>query len=239
MTVNDVVTLPATPAVFNKTTTNTIRKFNHTHRTLMYGRTPVELLDNIFMGDMAKNSLLEYLRTRCNTPIIDYDEIRTDNFLEPDPGWDFKVGNMLIKVEVKSSTPPKNEDRQAIINNRDIKITASHDNGDTMIPPNTLESEIHVQVYYYARPYKNGYDSFQALENDLTADPNRIHGIINSEKYNQPLFFGWNTKTNIIRFANTLQPPTWTFSWTTRVYWKCPISQAMTLPQLIEFINTH
>jgi len=239
MTVNDIVTLPVSQAVLNKTATNTIRKYSHTNRNLMYGRTPVELLDNIFMGDMAKNSLLEYLRPRCNNPIIDYDEIRTDNFLEPDPGWDFKVGNTQIKVEVKSSTPPNNESHQSIINNRDIKITASHDNGVTMILPTTLESEIHVQVYFYARPYRNGYDSFQTLQNDLTADPNCIHRIINSAKYNEPLFFGWNTKENIIRYANTLRPPTWTFSWTTRVYWKCPIREAMTLPQLIEFINTH
>jgi len=58
MTVNDVITLPVPHTVLSKTATNTIRKYSHTHRTLMYGRTPVELLDNIFMGDMAKNSLL-------------------------------------------------------------------------------------------------------------------------------------------------------------------------------------
>jgi len=108
-----------------------------------------------------------------------------------------------------------------------------------MIPPETLESEIHVQVYFYARPYRKGYDSFQALQNDLTANTNCIHRIINSSKYNEPLFFGWNTKTNIIGYANTLRPPTWSFGWTTRVYWKCPIREAMTLPKLIDFINTH
>lgn len=239
MTQNDIITLPASQAVLNKTALNTIRKYSHTHRTLMYGRTPVELLDNIFMGDMAKNALLEYLRTLCTSEIIDFDEIRTDNFLEPDPGWDFKVGNSLINVEVKSSTPPNNENFQSIINNRDIKITASHDNGATMISPNNLESEIHVQVYFYARPYKNGYNSFEELQNNLTVDPNSIHRIINSAKYNQPLFFGWNTKENIIRYSNTLRPPTWSFSWTTRVYWRCPIREAMTLQQLIDFINSH
>ena len=53
MTINDIITLPVSQAVINKTVTNTIRKYSHTHRTLMYGRTPVELLDNIYMGDMA------------------------------------------------------------------------------------------------------------------------------------------------------------------------------------------
>lgn len=239
MIVNDIVILPFNQNVLVKTSANTIRKYSYTHRTLMYGRTPVELLDNIFMGDLAKNSLLDYLRPLCNNPIIDYDEIRTDNFTEPDPGWDFKVGNNLIKVEVKSSTPPNNESSQEIINKRDIKITASHDNGCTWIRPETLESEIHIQVYFYAKPYRNGYDNFQVLYNDLIADSNCIHRIINSNKYYQPLFFGWNTKENIINYANTLRPNTWTFSWTTRVYWRCPISNAFTLPQLIEYINNH
>jgi hypothetical protein len=239
MTQNDIVTLPVNRMVLNKTANNTIRKYSHTHRTLMYGRTPVELLDNIFMGDIAKNSLLEYLRANCICPIVDYDEIRTDGFIDPDPGWDFKVGNSSIKVEVKSSTPPNNETKQDIINKRDIKITASHDNGANMIMANTLESDIHVQVYFYARPYKNGYENFQQLQNVLTSDPNSIHRIINSAKYNEPLFFGWNTKTNIIRYANTLKPPTWSFSWTTRVYWRCPISEAMTLNQLVDFINSN
>ncbi len=239
MTLNDVITLPFNQDILDKTATNTIRKYSHTHRTLMYGRTPVELLDNIFMGDLAKNALLEYLRPRCNRQIIDYDEIRTDNFQEPDPGWDFQVGNNRVKVEVKSSTPPNNENHASIINNRDIKITASHDNGNTMIRPETLESEIHIQIYFYARPYKNGFTSFQALQDELTANPTRIHEIINSNKYNQPLFFGYNTKGNIIRYSTTLHPNTWTFSWTTRVYWRCPINEASTLPQLIDFINNN
>lgn len=237
MTVNDIVTLPVPQLVINKTATNTIHKYSHTNRTLMYGRTPVELLDNIFMGDMAKNSLLGYLRLTCNIPIVDYDEIRIDNFTDADPGWDFKVGNTSVKVEVKSSTPPNGESREAIINKRDIKITASHDKGKTWIFPDTLESQIHVQIYFEARPYKNGFDSFDALKSALVTDPKSIHRIINSTKYNHPLFFGWNTKDRIIHYSNTLNPPTWTFNWTTRIYWRCPINEALTLPQLIEFVN--
>jgi hypothetical protein len=73
--------------------------------SMMYNRTPVELLDNIFMGDLAKNALLEWLKPRCNCVITDYDEMRTDNFKEPDPGWDFIAGNKHLKAEVKSSIP--------------------------------------------------------------------------------------------------------------------------------------
>jgi hypothetical protein len=239
MTQNDIIKLPVTSTIVDKTATNTINKYSHTNKSLMYGRTPVELLDNIYMGDMAKNAILEYLRANCSNPIVDYDEIRTDNFLEADPGWDFLVGNTRIKVEVKSSTPPNGENHIDIINKRDIKITASHNNGANMIPPESIESDIHIQIYFYAKPYKNGYNDFQVLQNDLTADPNCIHKIINSPKYNEPLFFGWDTKTNIIKYVNTLNPSTWTFSWTSRVYWRCPINQAMTLQQLVDFINSN
>ncbi|MEI9908716.1 MAG: hypothetical protein WDO71_03030 [Bacteroidota bacterium] len=66
-------------------------------------------------GDLAKNSLLEYLRPLSTQPIMDYDELRTDNFEEPDPGWDIKAGAKQIKIEVKSSIPTNHESHQAII----------------------------------------------------------------------------------------------------------------------------
>jgi hypothetical protein len=205
----------------------------------MYGRTPVELLDNIFMGDLAKNSLLEYLRPLSTQPIMDYDELRTDNFEEPDPGWDIKAGGKQIKIEVKSSIPTNLESHQAIINKRDIKITASHDKGNTWIEPGTLESELHIQVYFYAKPYKKGYNQFDILRGDITADNNTLHRIINSDKYKQPLFFGWNKKQNIVQYVTSLKPNTWSFEKTSRMYWRCPIKEAFTMPQLIEYINSN
>ena len=43
----------------------------------------------------------------------------------------------------------------------------------------------------------------------------------------------------LFNLFNTLILATWTFSWTTRVYWRCPINEAMTLKQLVDFINTN
>lgn len=136
----------------------------------MYSRTPIELLDNIYMGDIAKNALIDYLRKHSQLEVIDYDEIRTDDFKEHDPGWDFMIGQKKIKVEVKSSIPPNQESKENIINLRDIKITASHDNGNTWIMPNEIDSDIHVQVYFYARSYRNGYTSFDKLAEDVHAN---------------------------------------------------------------------
>jgi len=162
-----------------------------------------ELLDNIYMGDIAKNALVSYLRSH-SISVIDYDEIRTDNFMEHDPGWDFKIGKKMITVEVKSSIPPNNEPKSNLIKYRDIKITASHDKGKTWIKPEDIDSNIHIQIYFYTKPYRNGYDSFDTLARDISTNYHLIDKIINASKYNEPLFAGWTTKKNIIGYLNTL-----------------------------------
>lgn len=237
MTINDVVVLPFGGQILKKTAMNAIRKYSHTSTSMMYNRTPVELLDNIFMGDLAKNALLEWLKPRCNSNITDYDEVRTDNFKEPDPGWDFIAGNKQLKAEVKSSIPTHNENYNRIITLRDIKITASHDKGLTWIDPKTLESDIHIQIYFYAKPWKNGYSNFDNLAHDLNTNPGLIHSVINTKKYSEPLFFGWNIKKNIIAYSEKLDNPTWSFDKTSRIYWKCPIKEAFNLSQLVKYIN--
>ena len=238
-TVNDIFELPVSREVIEKTLRNTVKKYNFTCRALMYSRTPVELLDNLYMGDMAKNALYDYLVKHCSCPVIDYDEVRTDNFQNHDPGWDLMVGNKKIKVEIKSSIPPNSESRDNIVRLRDIKITASHDEGRTWINPHDLESDIHVQVYFYAKSYRNGYSSFEELSSVISQDMWKVREIINSDKYNHPLFFGYNTKENIIRHLESLPKDrrTWTFSWTHRIYWRCPIKDAYNMPSLIGLID--
>lgn len=236
MVESDILALPVTDEVVEKTMINTAKKFSYTYQTLMYSRTPIELLDNIYMGDVAKNALVAYLRAHSTLPIIDYDEIRTDGFQTHDPGWDFMIGESGIKVEVKSSIPPNRESGASLINLRDIKITASHDKGKTWMPPEEIESDVHVQVYFYATPYREGYDSFDKLASDLEKDYRIIGRLINASKYNHPLFLGWTTKKRIIRHLNTLpqEQRTWTFAWTSRIYWKSPIKDALNMPQLLK-----
>ena len=234
---NQVINLPFNDIIIEKTIDNAIKKLFYTMSNLMYSRPPVEIFDNIVMGDIAKNAILCYLRTKCNKPIIDYDEIRDDDFKNPDPGWDFQFGKKKIKVEVKSSIPPKGESFDDIIAKRDIKITASHDNGRTMIPVNDLMSDIHIQVYFYAVTYKMGYNSLKELYDAIKGNRDKAKAIINIDKYKDPLFFGWDTKDNIKRYFNEFKPNTWTFSWTDRIYWRCPIFKAYDLDALIDIIN--
>ncbi len=238
MNIHQVTILPLSRYTEEKTESNVLKKYKHTYTTMMYRRTPVELLENLYMGDLAKNALLEYLRPRCSHSITDFDEVRSDRFLLPDPGWDMKVGKAQVKLEVKSSIPPNQESPDDIIRLRDIKITASHDNGKTWIKPEEIESEIHVQVYFFTRTSKGVYKDFELLFQDLEREENAIFRILDTSRFKEPRFFGWNHRKNIIRYTQTLKPHTWGFPRTKRIYYRCPISEAFSLPQLITHINT-
>ncbi len=107
MKIEDVLKLPLNEFIIAKTLKNSVKKYLYTIQNLTYKRTPVELLDNLYMGDIAKNAIFDYLKDRVSNTLIDYDEIRTDEFKQADPGWDFKIGKRPVKIEVKSSLPPK------------------------------------------------------------------------------------------------------------------------------------
>lgn len=235
MKIQDIIVLPVDDGIINKTVNNAIKKYDYTINNLSYSRTPVEQLDNIYMGDLAKNALVAYFRNQ-RIVVEDYDEIRTDNFQDHDPGWDFKLGKHKLRCEVKSLIPPNNESDSDIIAKRDIKVIASHDkHQETVIPAERLDCELHFQIYFRAVTYKKGYDDFKKLLNDLKQNPAIIHQIINSSKYNKPLFFGVAAKKEIINYAKNLG--TWTFSWTSALYWCCPISKAHNLQELINALK--
>ena len=48
MTEKEIIVLPVTREIIEKTMLNTQKKYSNTYKTLMYNRTPVELLDNIY-----------------------------------------------------------------------------------------------------------------------------------------------------------------------------------------------
>jgi hypothetical protein len=248
MITNEIMDFTVPNSVIDKTIDTTIKKYLYTIRNLTYQRTPVELLDNLFMGDFAKNSLFYYLKEVNGKNVVDYDEIRTDNFQHPDPGWDIMSLDNNLKIEVKSSIVP-NVDRgntdlitsQNLINKRDVKITASHNKGNTYINPESLESDIHVQIYFFnARTYRNGINDLNMLANEITTNRLKVNDYINIRKYINAKYFGFSLKQEIIDFKNYNMNnnilPTWTFSWTDRVYWKSPISKAHPYQELLNII---
>lgn len=251
MNINDIFMIPVTEEIIEKTLLNTRSKFLYTITNNAYTRTPVELLDNIYMGDLAKNALFDYLSSVLGNDLIDYDEIRADNFESYDPGWDFKIGSKEIKFEIKSSISSSVDIKRitidtlaSILRNRDIKITASHDKGKTFLNPDDLKSDIHMQIYFLnVKTYKNGYDDPYLLYDDISKDLYKIKTIINSDKYNEPYFFGFSTKREIIAYKEENEvlkrKSTWSFEWTDRLYWKSPLSKSHNIPSLVKLVNKH
>lgn len=243
----DVIVLKFDNSVKKKTIQNTIKKYRYTMQHIAYDRTPLELLDNLFMGDFAKNCLVYMLRND-GCILIDYDEIRTDDFLQADPGWDIKVGKYEITIEVKSSLPPidKSTNKQmsieALIRHFDIKVIARNDkNTGALIMPLDLASIVHIQIYFYAKTYKKSrFETFEDLYAAIIATPDSwkdVFALINPEKYYEPLFFGWSTKEEVDEHIKTLVDKTWTFEWTKAEYWRCPIIKAHTYAELVNLLK--
>lgn len=188
MKIQDIIVLPVDDGIINKTVNNAIK--NMTIQLIICHIQEHQLSSQTIYiwGDLAKNALVAYFRNQ-RIVVEDYDEIRTDNFQDHDPGWDFKLGKHKLRCEVKSSIPPNNESDSDIIAKRDIKVIASHDkHQETVIPAERLDCELHFQIYFRAVTYKKGYDDLKLL-NDLKQNPAIIHQIINSSKYNKPLFW--------------------------------------------------
>ena len=242
MKIDKIYKLKINEEIIEKTIENTIKKYNFTIKNLSYSRTPVELLDNIFMGDFAKNLICHNLRI-FNIDVIDYDEIRNDDFQSYDKGWDLKVKNFLI--EVKSSIPPKNDISfskeitfKNLINNRDIKIYAKKCENCNIVYPENLNSDVFIQVYFLgAKTYKKGFNSFEKLFEEINNNKNKVKTILNINKYFDAYFFGFLTKQDIINiYQDNLRKKNdtmWSFSWTEAKYWKAPLKRAKSMEELL------
>jgi hypothetical protein len=232
----DVIELPFNEDIANKSYINSIKKFKYTMKNKSYDRTPIELFDNILMGDIAKNSFLNCLRDQGYN-CVDYDEIREDNFENNDPGWDIKIGSKKVCIEVKSSIPPNEASDDEIIEKYDVKVIAGH-KGQVLKSPEKIESDIHVQIYFRAKIYKKSkFSTLEDLYEFLNSNHEEGKKLINIQKFNKPLFFSWNSKEKIIFFSKTFIPNTWTFTWTSIIYWKCPIKYSHNLNKLKEIIT--
>ncbi|GAH05740.1 unnamed protein product, partial [marine sediment metagenome] len=97
------------------------------------------------------------------------------------------------------------------------------------------DSDIHIQIYFYCKKYRKGYTNFEKLGNVIENNPEKVKEIVNITKYKTPLFFGWNSKDMIIKFSKTLR--TWSFSWSKRIYWHCPIKYSYPIKELITYVK--
>lgn len=239
-TLNDIVALPVSLDVKQKTIINTVKKFNFTLQNSIVRRNQIELICDLYMGDLAKNCIVDYLRNNCvNRPnIIDYDEVRADNFTEHDP-WDFCINRDNLRVEVKSSTPPmkKNgemETDEELLKGRDIKIIAKKTPNQREVPPEEFDCFVFPQVYFRCR-VPDERDLTTAETQRLSVSPLALQEIIDLNRFDNPLFFGWSAKTDIIFFRDRLVDPQWKYG--NAVYWSCPLRYTRTLKELVDFAD--
>lgn len=140
------------------------KKFdNSIDRPDMNIRDITEALDDKIMGDVATIAVCQYLR-ESGFGAVAYDQIRSDNFENPDPGWDVVVSNnkallnnwartttepaiipgFALSISVKSSRLPKGDDINSAIKRRDFKIFNLNNNQISL----DLTADIETQVYY-------------------------------------------------------------------------------------------
>lgn len=245
-TLSDIFLLPISSEVKEKTIINTVKKVNYTLQNSIVRRKQIELICDLYMGDLAKNCIVEYLRNHCEkgVHIIDYDEVRTDNFTEHDP-WDFCINRDDLRVEVKSSTPPEKKNGEIESNEellrgygkskgRDIKIIAKKTPNQEEVQPEDFDCFVFPQVYFRCR-VPDGRDLTSAELNRLRDSPMALQEIVDLQRFDSPLFFGWATKTDVMFFRDRLVKNQWTYG--NAVYWRCPLRFSRTLDELIDFAN--
>lgn len=245
-TVQDVFVLPINREIIGKTIDNVARKFSFTRLNSIKKRTPLELLDNLIQGDLAKNSLLWQLR-RHKISLLDYDEIRTDDFKEPDPDWDLCTSSQKVYVEVKSSLPPdylkkgKEKFSNRIVDELDIKLTAGSDK-QNLIPPQQLKADIHIQIYYNANRLnkEDSVNDFSKIKKIVGTDPEHMFDLTRfKERLIKPYFFGFCTRSEIEEYIEFLgkkgQSKTWEYE--DCIYWRYPIQYARNMFRLIELLQ--
>ena len=231
-----------------------VGKFLHIADGQMYSRMPLEILDNIFMGDFAKNCLRRNIAEAFRGPVLDYDRIRLDGYEQHDPGWDLCLTKHLIRGEVKSSFRPvdrrTNElyDLQRIVDTLDFKMTAwkKNDPEDKKKYRPERVADLIFQVYFPGKELDPKAAEFFKTKSQLDDNLrtridviNVFSKLINLARYKQPLFFGFNTKASLERSIalHGAEQCTWTFNGCDRVYWSSKLKDGFSFPEFVSYLD--
>jgi hypothetical protein len=137
--VQDVITIEVTKAMEEEATRTATLKSTHTKDTWLLGRNPKERFETLYMGDLAKIALKYFLRDKGKT-VIDYDEVRINNF-ENDDKYDLyltqRSTKVRLEVEIKSSLEKVG----------DFTLAQTLQSRNLMVYPGR-EKDINVQAYY-------------------------------------------------------------------------------------------
>ena len=106
---------------------------------------------DFFFGDLAKNIVKVFLLSQNpNLKIIEYDQVRIDNFEKPDE-YDLKIGD--FEIEVKSSLEKYTDKLETMLNERRIIIG--------LYKPNEPIPDYRVQVFFIPMKLDNYWDFMQ------------------------------------------------------------------------------
>lgn len=154
---------------------------------------------DFFFGDLAKKLVGLFLIQKDNTlDIIDYDDIRDDNFQYPDK-FDLKVKN--YEIEIKSSLEKYTNSEEIVYNKRRIIIGLYYNK--THIP------DYRVQVFFIPKDVLNFWDFMQKdgckclnFSNHSNFIDSKIHTILDDVRI---FLMGWIRKEDEIKKINSMQ----------------------------------
>jgi len=184
----------------------------------MNPRSIAEGIDDKVMGDIACIELKEFLKEK-GVFVKTYDELRIDDYKQPDPGWDLVAGsaakkwllrvgdpsipdNDVIKLSVKSSRIPRGRTIEYCISNFDFKIFRVH---DTIV--DDIISEIEVQVYYQYE--ESRFIGFQVTSDQVKrAKRDGYHELMEKldilERYRTPILTAFIKREEMIEISKDL-----------------------------------
>lgn len=146
------------------------KKLEHTiNRRDLEERTRKAKQRHLYLGNLAVLSVADWLEKNGKWLEV-YDRIRTDNFVNPDLGWDLRVRDeqdKTLEVDIKSSGPSQNTPNlNVVLNHRNLATKPSRIK-DNKIVWRGEERDINVQVYHFQRDPQHTYSISWASLSDL------------------------------------------------------------------------
>ena len=222
-------------------------------RERMNPRSIAERLDDGIMGEIASIAIMQYL-SDAGRQVVAYDQIRQDEYKEPDPGWDVLVatgvnlkewsqGTQDLKtkpegaysISIKSSRIPQpdGDNIEVAVRKRDFKIFKK-----SASITDDLTADFEAQVYYLLeksllnRQWSISKEQLQ--QQDYECILNELH-IMN--RYSTCYICGIASKEAIIKYSSGL--PIKKRSWGSKhekhnkEMWVAPLSLGVSLRTLL------
>jgi hypothetical protein len=222
-------------------------------RQHMNPRNLSERLDDGVMGEIASVAVMQFLMDHGRY-VVSYDQIRTDNYMEADPGWDVlssreafdqwlaKSPDVKVKpgfaysFSIKSSRIPKadNDEIDRAIEKRDFKIFKKSGSIDL-----DLTADFEVQVYYLLGASVFEPDMKISAEDVSCKNINVIiKNLRLMERYSECFLSGAASRQVLINYSNSL--PAGQRYWSSyhagyeKQMWRAPLQLGTSFQQIIK-----